>query len=90
MPTVCESQNLTHWSVLAGWESPTYQPRARSNSTGRKTALAAILGFLVKFPHLAQEFSDSLAVAYRLGGVAPVLEHVLITLRCTGRGPKLL
>jgi hypothetical protein len=27
----------THWSSLAGRESPTYQPGGRNRSTGRKT-----------------------------------------------------
>jgi len=35
-PTARQSQSLTHWSVLAGRESPTYQPRAKSNPRAEK------------------------------------------------------
>jgi hypothetical protein len=78
-----QSQNLSRWSALASREHP---PTIRGliDSTGRKMALASIPNFPSKLPYVAHQVGNALSFSYRLGAVSPVLEGILITLRCAG------
>jgi hypothetical protein len=46
-----QSQNLTHWSVFRGRESPTYQPRAKSIPRAEKRPWPVLTGGPQKLVH---------------------------------------